>query len=346
MADFQKVGENLVRHTNGTIYLRAKIGGKCIRESLKLQDLRLAKIARDSRLAALRSAESATTNKGGKVRTMRQVLEVLRTELVDRPNIEAKTKAYCKDIIRIMEDSLPLTIHARTWTRQEAQAWWVKVGEKYSASVANKVLGAMRKFTGIMIEHGLRSDDPARELKRMPAKKQHRKMPGRDDMKRIVEFIRNMRKQSCVESSHFVAFLAFSGMRRGELTSLRWEHIGSDWITVGATGNTKSKTFRMVPVSAPLQEVIDDMRKPTSRGEIFHIASPRHSLRSACAALGLPRMRVHDLRHFFATWAIESGVDIPTVSRWLGHKDGGALAMKTYGHLRDDHSLSSAAKLK
>jgi len=35
-------------------------------------------------------------------------------------------------------------------------------------------------------------------------------------------------------------------------------------------------------------------------------------------------------------------VDIPTVSRWLGHKDGGALAMKTYGHLRHEHSIAQA----
>jgi hypothetical protein len=34
-------------------------------------------------------------------------------------------------------------------------------------------------------------------------------------------------------------------------------------------------------------------------------------------------------------------VDIPTVSRWLGHKDGGALAMRVYGHLRQDHSFSA-----
>jgi hypothetical protein len=42
---------------------------------------------------------------------------------------------------------------------------------------------------------------------------------------------------------------------------------------------------------------------------------------------------------------IESGVDIPTLSRWLGHKDGGALAMKTYGHLRDEHSVEMARKV-
>jgi integrase len=51
------------------------------------------------------------------------------------------------------------------------------------------------------------------------------------------------------------------------------------------------------------------------------------------------------LRHLFATRCIESGVDIPTVSRWLGHKDGGALAMKTYGHLRREHSIAQAQRV-
>jgi site-specific recombinase XerD len=48
----------------------------------------------------------------------------------------------------------------------------------------------------------------------------------------------------------------------------------------------------------------------------------------------------------FATRCIESGVDIPTVSRWLGHKDGGALAMKVYGHLRNEHSQQMAQKVR
>jgi integrase len=59
----------------------------------------------------------------------------------------------------------------------------------------------------------------------------------------------------------------------------------------------------------------------------------------------MPRVTHHDLRHLFATRCIESGVDIPTVSRWLGHKDGGALAMKVYGHLRDQHSVAMAQKV-
>jgi hypothetical protein len=34
-----------------------------------------------------------------------------------------------------------------------------------------------------------------------------------------------------------------------------------------------------------------------------------------------------------------------SVSRWLGHKDGGALAMKTYGHLRREHSIAQAQRV-
>jgi len=49
----------------------------------------------------------------------------------------------------------------------------------------------------------------------------------------------------------------------------------------------------------------------------------------AAKAIGMKRITHHDLRHLFATRCSESGVEIPTVSRWLGHKDGGALAMKS-----------------
>src|SRR5580698_4420450 len=69
------------------------------------------------------------------------------------------------------------------------------------------------------------------------------------------------------------------------------------------------------------------------------------AMKAAEKKAGIAHLTHHDLRHLFATRCIESGVDIPTVSRWLGHKDGGALAMKTYGHLRDQHSATMAQKV-
>ncbi|HTV40435.1 MAG TPA: tyrosine-type recombinase/integrase [Candidatus Sulfotelmatobacter sp.] len=54
-------------------------------------------------------------------------------------------------------------------------------------------------------------------------------------------------------------------------------------------------------------------------------AECKRSLRTACELAGLHRLTHHDFRHLFTTRCIESGVDIPTVARWRGDKDGGAM---------------------
>src|SRR5437868_6207096 len=79
--------------------------------------------------------------------------------------------------------------------------------------------------------------------------------------------------------------------------------------------------------------------------KVFLVNEAQKAIDAACKKLKMARITHHDLRHLFATICIESGVDIPTVSRWLGHKDGGALAMKTYGHLRRDHSTAQAQRV-
>lgn len=79
---------------------------------------------------------------------------------------------------------------------------------------------------------------------------------------------------------------------------------------------------------------------------ILEVRECQKNMDRAATILGIPRITHHDLRHLFATTAIESGIDIPTVSRLLGHKDGGVLAMKTYGHLRQEHAEAAVQKIK
>jgi len=71
------------------------------------------------------------------------------------------------------------------------------------------------------------------------------------------------------------------------------------------------------------------INKLAGRNErIVRHRTARRCLETACSKLKFPAFTHRAMRHFFATCAIESAVDIPTVSRWLGHKDGGALAMR------------------
>jgi integrase len=80
-------------------------------------------------------------------------------------------------------------------------------------------------------------------------------------------------------------------------------------------------------------------------GSVMRVRECQKAMDRAAKVVGMKRITHHDLRHLFATRCIESGVDIPTVSRWLGHRDGGALAMRVYGHLRDQHSTEMAQKV-
>ena len=79
--------------------------------------------------------------------------------------------------------------------------------------------------------------------------------------------------------------------------------------------------------------------------KVFLVRECQKAMDRATKLVGMERITHHDLRHLFATICIESGVDVPTVASWLGHKDGGALAMRTYKHLRDEHSIAAAKKV-
>ena len=102
----------------------------------------------------------------------------------------------------------------------------------------------------------------------------------------------------------------------------------------------------MIPEMRSLLERLRGERpEETPQTPVMRVQECQGAINSACKKLGIARFTHHDLRHLFATRCIESGVDIPTVSRWLGHKDGGALAMKVYGHLRDQHSTTMAQRV-
>lgn len=113
-----------------------------------------------------------------------------------------------------------------------------------------------------------------------------------------------------------------------------------------ATKNWKTRSIPMIKAAKTLLEKMkEDRGEVKPEQEILLVGDARGSLERATESLGIPEISHHDLRHLFATTCIEGNVDIPSISRWLGHSDGGALAMKTYGHLRDEHSSQAAKKV-
>ena len=143
-------------------------------------------------------------------------------------------------------------------------------------------------------------------------------------------------------------FLCYSGVRIGEARAIRWQDVEDDEMKVRGTKSDTS--FRTVPVIPQMKELLEEMRNlrpPESPDEtVLAVKTIGKSLKTACGQLGLPPLTHQDLRHYFATKAIQSGVDVPTVAKWLGHNDGGVLAMRTYGNVVDEHQRSQAKKVR
>ena len=67
-------------------------------------------------------------------------------------------------------------------------------------------------------------------------------------------------------------------------------------------------------------------------------------LKSILKAAGLPDIRFHDLRHTFATLALQNGVDVKTLSGLLGHYSAG-FTLDTYGHISTQMQQDAAQKV-
>ena len=135
------------------------------------------------------------------------------------------------------------------------------------------------------------------------------------------------------DCADFAEGLAYTGCRRGEAKEVEWRdfdfdaHFNANVLVVrgdAATG-TKNWEVRRVPLIQDAQVLFRRMRseRPNESLEtkVFRVRECQKAIDRVCKKVGADRITHHDLRHLFATRCIESGVDIPTVSRWLGHKD-------------------------
>jgi integrase len=151
-----------------------------------------------------------------------------------------------------------------------------------------------------------------------------------------------------------VRFLAFGGFRITEAKFITWADCDFAKRTITVRGEPQTGTKgegdpRTVPMIPEMEKLLKRLREENPHepavSPVMRVHECQKAMNRAAQIVGIDRITHHDLRHLFATRCIESGVDIPTVSRWLGHKDGGALAMRVYGHLRDQHSTAMAQKV-
>jgi integrase len=178
-------------------------------------------------------------------------------------------------------------------------------------------------------------------------------LPNASEFLQLVEAIRTAGAGCSRDCADFVEGLAVTGARKAEAGGIEWRDLdfkaGEIVIRGAVETGTKNWTILRVPMIPRARELFQRMRADRAKepltAKVFRMREAQKAINAACKKLRIPRITHHDLRHLFATVCIESGVDIPTVSRWLNYKDGGALAMKTYGHLHREHSVAQALKV-
>ncbi|OUO34280.1 tyrosine-type recombinase/integrase [Flavonifractor sp. An306] len=146
-----------------------------------------------------------------------------------------------------------------------------------------------------------------------------------------------------------------SGLRKGELVALRWDDLDIQQRTIsvskqyvrnpdGSLELTRPKTensVRLVSIPQTAVELLiqEHAKHPDSpylfpsplTGEMYHPDSMVNLHKRILKDAGLEHLRFHDLRHTFATTALQNGVDVKTVSSMLGHFDAG-FTLRTYTH--------------
>ena len=170
-------------------------------------------------------------------------------------------------------------------------------------------------------------------------------------IEQLTSFLREA-KDSGVFEMYYVELA--TGLRRGELLGLKWEDIDFehgnlrvkrqiariDGEVVEAPLKTKN-AYRTLPLADDAIQVLKQQGKktgsspwvfPSPIGGPISPDSVLHMLHRVLKRAGLPRVRFHDLRHTFATLALQNGVDIKTVSGMLGHFSAG-FTLDTYAHV-------------
>ncbi len=244
----------------------------------------------------------------------------------------------------------------RNVTKAHCERWLTERGPKLAAQTFAHELTALKRTFDYAVEQGLILGNSASHIRRRKIRQAKITIPNREQFQQLITAIRLSdgradSQRKATPGADLIELLVYSGARLGEATALRWRDINFAGGTVTITGGeagTKNSEARTIPMTDALRGLLTRLheeRQPTPDDEVSPIKDAKTTLRKACKRLGLAPFSHHDFRHMFATTCIEAGVDIPTVSRWLGHKDGGALAMKVYGHLRDEHSAAQIKKV-
>jgi integrase len=346
---FPKVPNLLQYCSTGLYFARVKVNGKLIRRSLTANTFEEAKLA----LHDFLSKEQKRRHTTGAPVLFSEALGLYESTLASDHTMAEQSRYYRSNCIKRLLKSWPELdgMKLRAITRGQCEAWSSRLASEVDAQYFNNILGTVK---AILERGGIPPDggSPLATIKRMGIVQTPPILPEPEQFLKLVEIMETSGAGQQQECADFARFLAYSGARLSEARAATWGDVDMEagFLTVHNAKVRRARNWnptRRVPIIPDLRQLLERLRlgNPEPTEPICKVGECEKSLTRACKVVGITKITHHDLRHLFATRCIEASVDIPTVSRWLGHSDGGALAMKVYGHLREQHSAAMAQKV-
>ncbi len=216
---------------------------------------------------------------------------------------------------------------------------------------ANHVLGVLSKMFSLAEAWGLAppGSNPCRFVRKYRKHKRERFLTE-DEYRRLGRVLDEAEAEGSVwpYSIHAIRLLILTGCRRNEIAMLRWDDVDR---TAGELRLRDSKTgARMIPLTPTVEELLSGIRRVPDNPWVIagkkpgaHLSNVDEAWRRLRARAGLDDVRIHDLRHSYASRALALGESLSMIGRLLGHSKIGSTAR--YAHLARGTERASATKV-
>ena len=207
---------------------------------------------------------------------------------------------------------------------------------------ANRTLALLSKFFGWAERRGLRPDgsNPCRHVEKYREGRRERFL-SQAELARLGDALREAERDNSATPWAIAAIrlLTFTGARLSEIITLRWDYVSEEHSCLLLPD---SKTGRKaIRLNAPARELLQTIPRLDGNSHVICGEKPGHHLvnlekpwRRIRAAAKLDDVRLHDLRHSFASVAASGGQSLVVIGKMLGHSQPATTAR--YAHLADD----------
>ena len=222
-----------------------------------------------------------------------------------------------------------------------------KITKAGHTTQANRVAATASKMFALAIKWRMRTDNPAKGIERN-SEQRRKRYTSAAELKRLTDALDTHADR---QAADIFSLCMLTGCRVGEAMAARWDDIdlpAGKWIKPGST--TKQKTDHEVPLSAAAKHLLAERRRRTNGAWVFpadsrpgHRVAVQKSWRALCKAAKVSGLRIHDLRHSFASQLVSSGASLPLVGSLLGHSN--PATTHRYAHLFDDPQRAAVERV-